>query len=388
MQKNSMDMEETSNQARQYSKLKTQLIVYQLLLTAAFLITMLFSGASLFLKALVIGLSRNFYLQLGFYLVIFSGIYYLLFIGLDFYSSFLLEHKFKLSNQTILGWLKQSIKKGLLSLLMLLAAAEAFYFLLRNFQNNWWLPATALWLMLTITLAKITPILIIPLFYKCRPLVNRELKENLIRLSKNHGVRIKEVFEVQLSKDTKKANAAVVGFGKGRRILLGDTLLENYSDQEIEAIFAHELGHLCLLHTWKIFAFGTVISLASFYLTFLLLKTSLTFFGFNQIYDIAAFALLALILMLLGLLFMPIQNSFLRHLEKNADMFALDHIQNKQSFIAAIKKLANQNLSDPSPGKFAEFLLYTHPPISKRLHYAGEKSEKCPEQRHTAKDFN
>jgi STE24 endopeptidase len=369
-------MEETSTRARQYSRSRIQLTIIHLLLTAAFLIIMLFSGASFFLRNLVTGWCRNFYLQVGFYLAVFGGIYYLLFIGLDFYGDFLLEHKFLLSNQTVLDWLKKSMKKGLLSLLMLLAAGETLYFLLRHFPNNWWLPATAAWLVFTIALGKITPVLIIPLFYKCSPLTSRELRERLLELCKNCDLGVEQVFEVQLSKDTQKPNAALAGLGKGRRIFLGDTLLKNYSDEEIEAIFAHELGHVCLFHTWKILGFGTIISLASFYLTYLLFKTGLTFFGFERIYDVAAFALLALILMVTGLLLMPLQNGFLRCLEKQADMFALSHIQNKRSFIAAITKLGNQNLSDPSPGKLVEFLLYTHPPLSKRLAYAGEKNEK------------
>ncbi len=373
-------MEATSTQARQYSKCKNRLIVVQLILTAAFLIIMLFSGASVFLKDLVADWGRNFYIQVGLYMVIFGGIYYLLFIGLDFYGGFLLEHKFQLSNQTVLGWLKQNVKKGLLSLLLLLVAGEALYFFLRHFPNNWWLPVTAAWLLLTVVLGKITPVLIIPLFCKCRPLANPGLKERLLRLAKTCGVGIEQVFEIRLSKDTQKANAAVAGLGKGRRILLGDTLLEKYSDEEIEAIFAHELGHIRLLHIWKILGVGAVISLASFYLTFLLFKAGSGFLGYNEIYDIGVFPLLALILMILGLILTPMQNGYLRHLEKQADIFALGRIQNRQSFVSAITKLATQNLSDPSPGRLAEILLHTHPPVSKRLRYAREeKNEKCTE---------
>jgi len=362
--------------ARQYSKRKTRLIVSQLLLTVAFLIIMLLSGTSLFLRDLVAGWSRNFYLQVGLYLVIFGGIYYLLFVGLDFYSGFLLEHKFLLSNQTVLGWLKQSIKKGLLSQLLLLVAAEALYFFLRHFPNNWWLLVTAAWLLLTIVLGKIAPVLIIPLFYKCSPLADRELKEKLLKLGKKCGVKVQKVFEVQLSKDTRKANAAVAGFGKGRRILLGDTLLKNYSDDEIEAIFAHELGHIRLYHIARILGFGTAISLVSFYLTFLLYKTGADFLAFDRICDITAFPLLALILMLVGLILMPMQLGYLRHLEKQADIFAIEHIENPQSFASAMKKLSDQNLIDPSPGRLEELLLYDHPPISKRLRYTrAEKNQ-------------
>jgi STE24 endopeptidase len=369
-------MEETSIRAKQYSRRKTRLTIIQLLLTVIFLITMLLSGASVFLRNLVAGWSQNFYLQVALYLALFSGIYYLLFVGLDFYGGFLLEHKFSLSNQTAFSWFKKSVKKGLLSLLILLIAGQTVYFFLRHFPNRWWLPATAAWFLLTIAIAKITPILIIPLFYKCSSLAERELKERLLKLGKNCGVGIREVFEVQLSKDTRKANAAVAGLGKGRRILLGDTLSKNYSDEEIEAIFAHELGHICLFHTWKILGFGAVVSLVSFYMTFLLFEAGVNFLAFNEIYNVAAFPLLALILMAMGLVLMPIQNGYLRHLEKQADMFAIDHIQNKQSFVSAMTKLASQNLSDPSPSRWEELLLYDHPPISKRLRYAStEKNQ-------------
>jgi STE24 endopeptidase len=294
----------------------------------------------------------------------------LLFVGFDFYGGFLLEHKFSLSNQTALGWLKKSVKKESLSLLILLIAGQTVYFFLRHFPNHWWLPATAAWLLLTIVLAKITPALIIPLFYKCNPLAEGELKERLLKLGETCGVGIREVFEVRLSRETRKANAAVAGLGKGRRILLGDTLSKNYSDEEIEAIFAHELGHIRLFHTWKILGFGAVVSLASFYITFLLFEAGVSFLAFNEIYNIAAFPLLVLILMAAGLTLLPIQQGYLRHLEKQADIFAINHIQNKQSFVSAMTKLANQNLSDPSPSRWEELLLYDHPPISKRLRYA------------------
>lgn len=367
-------MEEDLSRAKQYSKRQIQLTIIQIILTIAFLLIMLLSGASMFLKKFVAFGPQNFYLQIGFYIIIFAIVYYIVFAGLDFYDSFLLEHKFQLSNQSVLDWLKKNIKMGLLALLIFLITGEALYFFLRHFQDSWWLLATVGWLLLTVVLGKITPVLIIPLFYKCSPLTNIPLRERLLGLSERCGISVKDVFEIQLSKDTKKANAALAGFGKGRRILLGDTLLKNYSDNEIEAVFAHELGHLCLWHIWKILVFGTVASFLSFYLTSLIFKASIGFFGFEHIYDIAAFPLLALVLMVVGLVLMPIQNWYMRHLEKQADMFALSQIETKQSFASAMSKLANQNLSDPSPSKFAEILFYTHPPISKRLHYANEKA--------------
>lgn len=378
-------MEENSKQSKQYSRLKVRITIVQFVLSIAFLLIALVSGASVFLTDMVKTWAENFYLQIAIYLMIFGGIYYLIFLPLDFYESFTLEHKFGLSNETVAGWTLKNLKKILLSVPLLLIAGETLYFLLRHFPNFWWLLLTALWLLFTLVINKIVPILIIPLFYKCTPLPEGDLRKKLIDLGTECGLAIKGVFEIKLSRDTKKANAAVTGYGKGRRILIGDTLLNNYSEDEIEAVFAHELGHVKLLHTWKILAVGTAVSLVCFYLIYLFFKMASGSFGFDQIYNIAAFPLLLLLLTLLGLVLLPVQNGYMRHLEKNADMFALDHIQDKQNFISAITKLGKQNLADLSPGRLTVLFLYTHPPISKRLSYAGEKSGTQPEQAETSR---
>ena len=369
-------MEETSAQAKEYSRQKIHLAIYRLLLTLLFLMVILLSGASLFWRSVVVDWTQNFYIQVGLYLVVFNLVYDLIFLGLDFYGGFLLEHKFLLSNQTILDWIKQGIKKCLLSLALCIVAGEMLYVFLRHFPKTWWLLVTAGWFLLTVVLGKITPVLIIPLFYKCNTLSNESLKQTLLDLCTTCGVGIKRVFEIKLSKETRKANAAVAGFGKSKRILLSDTLLRNYSDDEIKGVFAHELAHVCLRHTWKILVFGGFLSLISFYLAYVSFNKSLGFFGFKQIYDIAAFPLLALIMLLIGLVFIPLQNGFLRYLEKEADMFALGHIGNKESFISMLKKLGEQNLSDPAPGKIVRILFYTHPSISERIGYAGKENGK------------
>ncbi|MHC4239829.1 MAG: M48 family metallopeptidase [Planctomycetota bacterium] len=343
-------MEELSKEAKRYSRVKIRLTITQLVLSVVFLIVMLLSGASAHLKGVVSEWSGNFYLQVALYLMVFAFICYLLSLGLDFYGGYLLEHRFGLSNQTVLGWAKKSIKKALLSLAMLLIAAEVLYFFLKHFPKHWWLLTTVAWVVFTIVLGRIVPTLIIPLFYKCKPLNRSQLREQLLALGRNCGVALKEVFEIKLSNDTKKANAGVAGLGRSRRILLGDTLLNSFTDDEIEAVFAHELGHVRLRHIWKILAFGAVVSFISFYLTFLLFEGGIRVFGFSGAHDIAAFPLLALILMVVGLTLMPIQLWFLRHLEKRADMFAVEHVEDAQSFACALTKLAEQNLIDTSPG--------------------------------------
>jgi STE24 endopeptidase len=368
-------IEEDIERAKEYSKRRIQAAILQFVLTAAFLAIVVVSGTSTYLRDVVAGWTRNYYLQVGLYAVVLVCVFRLLFLPLDFYQSFVLEHKFGLSNQTLFRWVMRSLKKGLVSLPLLLCAAEGLYFSLRHFPRHWWLLVTAAWLLVTVILSKIAPILIIPLFYKCQPLSNDELQNILIQLGTRCGVRVKGVFEIQLSKETKKANAAVAGFGKGRRILLGDTLLTNYSADEIEAVFAHELGHIRLRHTWKILAFGTAVAMACFYLTSLLFYVTANRVGIGNVHDVAGLPLLLLLLLLVGFVLVPIQNGYSRHLETQADLFALAHTADSCSLASALTKLSVQNLSDPSPGRLVELFLYDHPPIAKRVAYCRDKSE-------------
>ena len=366
-------MKMPAGREKEYSGKKIRLSIYRMALTFAFLIIILITGASAFVRNQVASWSGNFYIQAALYLIIFRIVYDLVFLALDFYSSFTVEHKFSLSNQTFFDWIKQGLKKWVLSFVLFILVAVALYAVLRYFPNNWWLVAMGGWFVLTIVLGKLAPVLIIPLFYKCTRLDKNELKERLLKLSGACNVKIKEVYEIQLSKETKKANAAVVGFGKSKRVLLADSLLAEYSDDEIEAIFAHELGHICLHHISKIFVFGAAVSFIVFYLAYISFDKSMVLFGFEHVYDVAAFPLLVLIFSLAGLIFLPLQNTFSRHLEKQADLFAVNHIENKENFASALSKLGKQNLSDPSPGKFVKIFFYSHPPISERISYTLNK---------------
>jgi len=356
--------------AKRYSKIKFRITFANIGTTFAFLIFMLASGASISLSNAAARWTSGIYAQIGLYLLMFGVIFYIITFSLDLYGGFVVEHRFSLSNQTFWGWLKKSLKKELLSLAILLLVFELIYIFLRRFPATWWLWAAAGWVALLIIIGKVTPVFLIPLFYKCKPLANKELRSRLLELSVSCGCPIKEVFEINLSKDTKCANAGLVGMGNPRRIILSDTLMNNYSTEEIEAVLAHELGHLRLLHLWKLLGFGAGLTLAGFYLTYRFLERMVDLFGFAQVSDIAAFPLLALILMIFGVIVMPIQNGISRHFEREADRFALERTGRTQPFISAMTKLARQNLRDPSPNRFVELVLYDHPPISKRISYA------------------
>jgi STE24 endopeptidase len=368
-------MQENQERAKLYSRLKTRVTVIQVVGVAVFLAVLLFSGASTLLAQTVKGWNDNFYVQVALYLLILEALVFIPYTLLAFYSGFVLEHRFELSNQTLLAWLKKRLKLELLGIPLMLVLAETLYLLLRYASNTWWLWMTAASVLVVVFLGKILPRVIIPLFYKCRPLTNTQLKEKLLTLAQDCGVCLKDVFEVQVSKETKTANACVAGFGRTRRVLLDDTLLSNYSCDEIEAVFAHELGHIKLLHFRKGFGFAAAGTLIAFCLISLLFQAALRPLGFSYVYEIGAFPLLALIGMFVALTLVPIDNWHSRRQEEQADSFALERINQKASFISALTKLADQDLEDPSPGKLQLLFLYTHPPISQRLKSMGSSPQ-------------
>ncbi|NWF50709.1 MAG: M48 family metallopeptidase [Ignavibacteriaceae bacterium] len=286
---------------------------------------------------------------------------------LSYYSSFYLEHKFKLSNQTFLKWIWESLKGVFLSIIIGIPLLFLFYFTLQQFDSLWWLPFAIIVFLFSVVLAKIFPVFILPLFYKMTPLNDDKLKERITRLSSEAGVAVENIFRFNMSKNTKKANAVFTGIGKTKRILLGDTLLENYSDDEIETIVAHELGHYKKKHIIKNIFTGTVFSFLTLYLISLLYQKSLPFFGFTQITEIAALPILSLWAALIGLIQTPLTNMLSRKYEYEADKYAVLSTSNPSAFISALEKLTEQNLADKLPHPFIEWFFYSHPSMSKRI---------------------
>lgn len=311
------------------------------------------------------------------YLLVFSALYGLVLLALDFYSDVVLERRYGLSNQTIAGWLARSAKEWGLSTFLAIGVLNLLYAAVRHMPHGWWLVAAAGWFVLLILIGKITPAVIVPLFYQTVPLQDRELAGRLLALADRCGVRVQRVFEIKLSKETNKANAAVVGLGRERRILIGDTLLSLCSHDEIEAVFAHELGHVALHHTWKLLAGGAVSFVLGFYLLYLVLGPSATALGFQGPADIAAVPLLMLWIANFGFASKPLQTGYSRRLERQADLFILDKVEKPETLASALTKLADRNLADPTPSRLVEVLFYTHPPIAKRIAYIRKSAPRC-----------
>jgi len=353
--------------AKKYWRIKRWLFLADILWNAVLLYAVLFSRASIIFRNMAMSLSQNPFIYIAIYLLWLGIWLYLATFWLEYYDGFVLEHKFALSPMTFGRWFKRHLKRTIVGGVITLIITEGVYFLFRRYPADWWILAGCGWILFTIILTRLAPVIIIPLFYKYAPLNNKELKKRLLLLAKKSNAAVKGVFRINMSKETKKANAALVGIGKTRRIIIGDTLLDNYNNDEIEAVLAHELGHHKKMHLWRLLAFGTVITLVGLYFTNIIMKEYLLIFGFNDISDIGAFPLLCLLLLGFSVLAMPLQNGFSRYLERRADMFALKMTKKPDAFISTMSKLAKQNLSDTTPNKLIEILMYSHPPVSKRI---------------------
>jgi len=354
---------------KRYSRSKLAVGLLKLTLGLVLLLAFLLAGASSALSALLGRVMGNYHLQLSAYLLIFSTAYSLLLLPLDFYSDVVLEHRYGLSNRTTAGWVARSAKEWGLSTLLIVGVLNLLYAVIRHLPTWWWLVAAGGWFVLLVVIGKITPAVLVPLFYKTYPLPDRELADRLLALADRCGVLVTQVFEIKLSKETRKANAVVVGLGRERRILIGDTLLDLCSHEEIEAVFAHEIGHVALHHTWKLLAGGAVSFVVGFYLLYRVLGPSAAALGFESPAAIAAVPVLLLWIAAFGFLTKPLQSAYSRHLERQADLFILDKVENPEALASALAKLADRNLADPDPNRLVEALFYTHPPIAKRIAY-------------------
>lgn len=330
-----------------------------------FLFVML--GYSLRLEEFIRFHTQNNYLVFIIYVFaigIFSSI---LFAPVNYYTGFYLEHKYNLSNQTFKKYVLENLKSMMVGLIIGVPILLLFFFVLNQFEDLWWLVFASAMFLISVVLSQIFPILIMPIFYKITPLNDDELKARITKLAKGAGITVQNVFSFNMSKNTKKANAAFTGLGKTKRIILGDTLLNDYTKDEIETVIAHELGHYKYKHIQKNILFGTAASFLTFFLISLLYKLSISWFDFNSILQIAALPVLSLWAMLIGLVQTPIGNILSRKYEYEADRYAVESTLKPQSFISTLNKLTDQNLGDRKPHPFVEWFFYSHPSVKNRI---------------------
>ena len=355
-----------------YSRAKRILFVVELAAGLAFLILILLSGASVSAARWLESFTANPWLLVLLYMTAVGLAYEPIGLPLDFYGGYVLEHKFGQSTQSFWAWAWDAVKGKLLGLVIGAILLEAVYWLLRRFPDSWWIIAALMFIAFAVVMTRLAPTLLMPIFYKFTPLKDEELGERLVRLCEKAGTTVRGVFEMDMSRKTRAANAALAGLGATRRIVLGDTLLQGFEADEVEAVLAHELGHHVNRDIWKGLAFQSLISTLGFYAAYRALAYFSGGFGLRGPADIAGLPLLMLTMAGVSLLFMPISNAFSRRLERRADRFALGLTDNPAAFVSTMTRLGRLNLAEFEPHPVIEFLLYSHPSISGRIRMARE----------------
>ena len=359
--------QDRQGKAKEYASISRRLFLVDLALGAVYVILWLVTGLNLTARDWVMNITTNPWLALPLFGAVFGIPYMLIDLPLSYYSGYVLPHKYGQSNQTLGGWISDQIKGFALAGVLSLIVLEVIYWLLRTAPTLWWLYAAAVMLVFTVVLGSLAPVLIMPLFYKFTPLDNNDLVQRLTRLAERAGTKVKGVYRMDMSTRTKSANAALTGLGATRRIILGDTLLDEFTPDEIETVLAHELGHHVHRDITLGIIFNTALTLVSFWLASVVLNWAVRAFHLTSIADPAGLPLLIVVIAVISLLAMPVGNAWSRWRERMADRYALEETRKPKAFADAMTRLANQNLADADPARWVVLLLYSHPPIRERV---------------------
>ena len=359
------------DKATRYHRLRRRVSLSGTTVAAAWLLLLLLTGWSASLRDVATSVARqSFVLTLVCYVALVAVLTEAVRLPLAFYEGVILERRYQLSTQTTDRWWLDRLKAGGLTLVLAMGGALVVWSLLRWNQQYWWLVASLCFVCFLVLLAQVGPVLLLPAFYTCKPLQRPTLGARLVRLAERAGAQVLGVFEWQLGDRTRRANAALAGMGRTRRILLSDTLLAEHSDDEIEVVLAHELAHHVHHDIWKAIALEAVLILLGLYVADLALGAAVGRFGLAGKDDIAGLPLLVLAGGAVSVALLPLANALSRAHERRADQYALEMTGNAQAFTSAMRRLAMQNLAEERPSRLVEVLFYSHPPVAARLEAA------------------
>ena len=301
-------------------------------------------------------------------------------LPLSYYGGWVVEQRYGLSNQSRRDWALEQAKGTAVGLALTLPVLQGVYFVIRRSPRWWWAILAGLMIPFTIILSNLAPVLILPLFNKYEPIKDRALAERIKALAAAQGVNVADVLQMDMSKQTSKANAFFTGIGNTKRIVLGDTLLAEFTPDEIEVVLAHELGHQVHRDLWKLIGLGAATTALTAWavdrLGMPLIARYGRRFGLDPargLGDVAALPLLSLLLNALSLLLLPLQNGVSRNLiERPADRYALELTGKREAFVGAMEKLGRMNLADPQPPALVKWFLHGHPTLQERIAFGRE----------------
>jgi STE24 endopeptidase len=377
------------DKAVRYHRLKRSAGAAATLVAAVLLATLIVTGASARFRDLASAAiprtqasssASSSPVTIGIYVLLLCAIWQGVALPVAYYSGVVLERRYGLSSESTAHWLRDYAKAALLSTVVAVAAAEFLYWTIRRWPQHWWVAAAFGCGCAVLLLARAAPVVLLPLFYRFTPLERPPLQARLRALSDRAGMPVLGVYEWGLGDKTRRANAALVGVGGTRRILLSDTLLAGYSDDEIEVILAHELAHHAHRDVLKAVAAQTGLLLLGFAAGAWVVKAGGRMegtMGFTGAGDVAALPLLLLAGGAVSVAMTPLIHALSRFHERRADAFALRLTGRPADFISAMRRLGVQNLVEPQPSRAIVWLFYSHPPIEERIERARALSGSC-----------
>ena len=360
--------EETAR-ARVYHRRQLALSLLGLVLFVAYLLLLIETRAAAHLARFVARWTTTWWLELAVVVIVLAGAYRLLTLPLQWLGGYWLPRRYGLLHQSLRRWLWDAAKAALIGAALGLLAVLTVYALLRV-TPWWWLWGAAIFLAGYTLLTLVAPIWLVPLFYRLTPLPDGDLRARLLALARRVGVPVTGVFVVDQSRKSRTANAAVTGLGRTRRILLFDTLLDQFTAEEIEAVLAHELAHQLHGDIRRGLLVQGALTLVTFWIADRALRGGAGWLGLTGPADIAGLPLFGLILVLVSLAALPVANGWSRRVEWQADRFALETIPDPRAFIGSMERLATLNLAEREPHRLEELFLYSHPAIERRIAHA------------------
>jgi Zn-dependent protease with chaperone function len=300
---------------------------------------------------------------------------YFLRLPWSYRAGFVRLKDYGLSNQTVWGWLSDSMKSlAVMIVIQSLVAAIVWGILIDKLPKTWWFWTAAGTTPFLVAGAFLTPLVIDPLFNTFGPMKNKVLEQEILELSGRTGVGGSRVFEVDKSRQTKAVNAYVTGLFGSKRIVLWDTLLQALPPREVKAVVAHELGHYVLGHVrWGVLL-GGISSFGGLFILDRLIRCGIPRFGpYLHVNDPKSLTVMVMVVLLITvgeLIFSPVSNLISRTMEHEADRFAIEMTHDPAAVAQAFSTLQKENLSVPFPSWFYRIWRATHPSIGERIEFA------------------
>ena len=358
----------TEDKATRYHRLKRRSEVFALLWSAVCFSALLLTGASRTFANFATDISGAvLWLAVPIAVLGLMLAHEAVALPLAYLGGYRLERRYGLSHQPLAGWLGDHFKAAAIGFVLASAAALIVYGAMALWPTYWWALAGAALSLVVTALASLAPVVLLPLFFRFTPLTRPVLATKLEQLAERAGTRVVGVYEWALGDKSRRANAALTGLGATRRILVSDTMLSDYSDEEIEVVLAHELGHHVHHDIWRGIALESALMLLRFAAMDAALRVVGPWVGVARLGDLAALPLLVLAAGAVSLSLTPLGLALSRHHERRADRFALGLTSNPSAFISAMRRLGAQNLAEERPSRLVRWLFHSHPPLEERL---------------------